>query len=129
MASEKMTVEQILTIVGFTAIAIAVVVNANTLVHVLLYREVLSVHFFLYLAMWVSVPCLLLVWVKKYRKKAVIPPMIACGLSTIFYFFAFLDMEEMIYIQEALICLVIFGISYVLYAYFSQLKERERSES
>jgi len=61
MASEKMTVEQILTIVGFTAIAIAVVVNANTLVHVLLYREVLSVHFFLYLAMWVSVPCLLLV--------------------------------------------------------------------
>jgi len=55
--------------------------------------------------------------------------MIACGLSTIFYFFAFLDMEEMIYIQEALICLVIFAISYVLYAYFSQLKERERSES
>jgi hypothetical protein len=123
MVSKKMTVEQILTIVGFTAIAIAVAVIAKTLVHILLYREVLSVHFFLYLAMWVSIPCLLLALVKKYRKKAVIPPMIVCGLSVILDSFLFMNLWmkgpqlywdlEVTLLFETLILIAIFVLAFL----------------
>ena len=123
MVSKKMTVEQILTIVGFTAIAIAVAVIAKTLVHILLYREVLSVHFFLYLAMWLSIPCLLLALVKKYRKKAVIPPMIVCGLSVILYSFLFMNLWmkgpqlywdlEVTLLFETLILIAIFVLAFL----------------
>jgi len=80
---------------------------------------ILSVHFFFELAIWITMPCLLIGLVKKYRKKALVPPMIAFGLTTIIYSWAFIDLSEMIYLLETIVSIVIFAICYVLYAYLS----------
>lgn len=106
---------------GLTAMAILIVsLIAELLYYILFFEMLLHIEFFFYRTMEITIPCLLIaLLVKKYRKKAVVPPMIACGLSAIFYFIVFQDIREMIYFLETLTCLVIFAISYVLYAYLS----------
>ena len=108
--------------IGLTAMAIALVgMTGDIFVQVWVLKiAVLSIHFYFYQAMEIAIPFLLIaLLVKKYRKKAVVPPMIACGLSAVKYFFVFQEIRETIFFLETLICLVIFAISYVLYAYLS----------
>ena len=108
--------------IGLTAMAIVLVgMIGEIFVQVWVLKiAVLSIHFYFYLAMDIATPFLLIaLLVKKYQKKAAVPPMIACGLSAIKYFFVFQELRETIFFLEALVCLVIFAISYVLYAYLS----------
>jgi len=108
--------------VGLTAMAIVLVgmIGEIFVLVWILKKALLGISFYFYWAMDIAIPFLLIaLLVRKYRKKAVIPPMIACGLSAIKYFFVFQDIGETIYFLEALICLVVFAISYVLYAYLS----------
>ena len=108
--------------VGLTAMAIVLVgmIGEIFVLVWILKKALLGISFYFYWAMDIAIPFLLIaLLVKKYRKKAVIPSMIACGLSAIKYFFVFQDLGETIYFLETLICLVIFAISYVLYAYLS----------
>jgi len=108
--------------IGLTAMAI-VLVGMIGQIFVLVYVlkvAILSIHYYFSLAMEIAISFLLIaLLVKKYRKKAVIPPMIACGLSAIKFFIVFQELGEMIFFLEILICLVIFAISYALYAYLS----------
>ena len=121
---QKLTVKKILAIASLTVVTTVVVsMIAKTLIGVLFFGEFLSIHYFFYLAVWISIPCLLVALiVKEYRKKVVIPPMIACGLSAIWYFYAFKGLREMIFFLEILICIVIFAICYILYAYPSKAR-------
>jgi len=109
--------------VGLTAMAIVLVGMIGEIFVLVWVLKValLSIHFYFYWAMEIAISFLLIaLLVRKYRKKAVVPPMIACGLSAIKFFFVFQDIGEMIFFLETLISLVIFAISYVLYAYSVQ---------
>jgi len=84
----------------------------------LLGGEVLSIHFFFYLAVGISIPCLLVALVTKHRKRAAIPPMIASLLSAVIYSYAFTDFfPEAIFFWEALVSIVICALACVLYVY------------
>ena len=90
--------KNILLLLGLTMMATLIVgLIADVLYSILFSEMVFHIEFWFYRTVEITTPCLLIaLLVKKYRKKAVVPPMIACGLSAIFYFFAFLNMEQMI---------------------------------
>ena len=79
--------------------------------------ELLHVNFFFNIAMVISIPCLVTALVERFRKRASVPPMIACGLTAMFYFWVYLSIPEMIYFLETIISVVLFAVGYVLYAH------------